>query len=109
MKKLAGWAVGLLLAVGLFGGEARAGDGATIILKSGAVIYLLNGYQQIVDGMRTFNKKGDYNYYLQVNLENAPFFLNLGEVALVCRDQCRSLQIVHPKKEGKEASGGENR
>ncbi|NLF24418.1 MAG: hypothetical protein GX589_02005 [Deltaproteobacteria bacterium] len=98
MKKIA-ILTAFVLANLVWSGPALAGDGATIILKSGAVIYINNGYQQVVDGLSKFNTKGDYNHHLLVNIADAPFYINLGTVALICRDRCRSLEITVPKKE----------
>jgi len=88
----------LLVASLCFSRYAYAGDGATIILKSGAVLYMNNGYQQVVDGLKTFNQRGDYNYYLLVNIADAPFYINLGSVEMICRDRCRSVEITLPPK-----------
>ncbi len=81
-----------------FAAPAYAGDGATIIFKSGTVVYMNNGYQQIAAALVELNKKGGENYTTEVKIEDATFHINLGAVAIVCRDRCSSMQII-PKKE----------
>jgi hypothetical protein len=84
---------------------AFAGDGATIIFKSGTLVYVSNGYQQIVSALKEFNKKGTDNYNMEVNIEDATFFINLGTVAIVCRDRCKSMEILSKKdKDGRDGS-----
>jgi hypothetical protein len=78
---------------------AYAGDGATIVLKSGAIVFIPNGYSQIVAGMKGLKLKGSENYPVELNIEGNTFFINLGEVAVLCRDRCESLTIINPKKE----------
>lgn len=77
---------------------ARAGDGATIIMKSGVVITITNGYSQLVTGMRSLKSTGVQNYPFEVVIEGTSFYVNLGEVALLCRDTCSSMTIASPRQ-----------
>jgi hypothetical protein len=80
---------------------AFAGDGATIVFKSGVIVTLNNGYKQLVDGMKDLRAKGSQNFPVEILIEGTSFFVNLGEVAVLCRDACSSLTIVSPKPQGK--------
>ncbi len=77
---------------------ALAGDGATIIMKSGVVITITNGYSQLVSGMRSLKTTGVQNYPVEIVIENTSFYVNLGEVALLCRDTCSSMTITTPRQ-----------
>lgn len=81
--------------------SAYAGDGATIVFKSGVVVTLNNGYKQLVDGMKELRAKGSQNFPVEILIEGNSFFVNLGEVAVLCRDSCSSLTLVSPKPQGK--------
>lgn len=78
---------------------AYAGDGATIILKSGTILRLSNGFNQISTGMRKLATQGSENFPVEVSIEGTNFFINLGDVAVLCRDTCGSMRIEIPKKE----------
>lgn len=78
--------------------SALAGDGATIILKSGVVITINNGFAQLVSGMKALKSSGVQNYPVVIEIENTSFFVNLGEVALLCRDTCSSMTITTPRQ-----------
>jgi hypothetical protein len=77
---------------------AHAGDGAMIVFKSGVIVNLDNGYKQLVDGMKGLKIKGSENYPVEIQIEGTSFFINLGEVAVLCRDRCSSLTLVSPKQ-----------
>ncbi len=77
---------------------AHAGDAAMIVFKSGVVVNLDNGYKQLVDGMKGLKMKGSENYPVEIQIEGTAFFINLGEVAVLCRDRCSSLTLISPKQ-----------
>jgi hypothetical protein len=77
---------------------AYAGDGATIIMKSGVIITINNGFAQLVAGMKSLKSSGVQNYPVEIEIENTSFFVNLGEVALLCRDTCSSMTITTPRQ-----------
>lgn len=81
---------------------AFAGDGATIILKSGVVVTITNGYNQLATGMRALKSTGVHNYPVEIEIENTSFYVNLGEVALLCRDTCSSMTITSPRQSKEE-------
>jgi hypothetical protein len=81
--------------------SALAGDGATIVFKSGVIVTLNNGYKQLVDGMKDLRTKGSQNFPVEILIEGTSFFVNLGEVAVLCRDTCSSLTVISPKPQGK--------
>lgn len=76
---------------------AFAGDAATIVLRSGAIVTVNNGYMQLEKGMREANRRDSENHYVEIKIEGSTFFVNLGEVALLCRDKCGSLSIERPR------------
>lgn len=76
---------------------AYAGDAATIVFKSGVTITLNNGYKQLVEGMKGLRGKGAENYPVEIQIEGTSFFINLGEVTVLCRDTCSALNMVFPK------------
>ncbi len=100
MKQLALVLIATILALTL-PRAAYAGDGATIVFKSGVIVTLNNGYKQLVDGMKELRTKGSQNFPVEILIEGNSFFVNLGEVAVLCRDSCSSLTIVSPKSQGK--------
>ena len=91
-------AILLISAIAHLPSVAHAGDGATIIMKSGVVISINNGFAQLVNGMKTLKSSGVHNYPVEVEIENTSFFVNLGEVALLCRDTCSSMTITTPRQ-----------
>lgn len=88
----------LVVVVMAFPVRANAGDGATIIMKSGVVITINNGFAQLVAGMKSLKSSGAQNYPVEIEIENTSFFVNLGEVALLCRDTCSSMTITTPRQ-----------
>gem|GEM_PF-5736144 len=84
---------------------AHAGDGAMIVFKSGVVVNLDNGYKQLVEGMKGLKAKGSENYPVEILIEGTSFFINLGEVAVLCRDRCSSLTLISPKQGGSSQGG----
>jgi hypothetical protein len=99
LKSVYGGTILAVLTLMLAVDSAFAGDGATIVLKSGAIITINNGYTQIVGGMKEFNRRGTENFNAEINMEGTTFFINLADVALVCRDECKSLEIKFPERE----------
>lgn len=78
---------------------AYAGDGVTLVMKSGAVIFMRRGYDQIAAGIREYNSKSNVETLIkQIKIEEGTFYINLNEIAIACRDHCRSLEITPPRK-----------
>jgi len=85
-----------------FSSLAYAGDAATIVLSSGATVSINNGYTQLATELKEFNRvnrKGGESYIAEINIEGNTFYINLRDVALICRDTCGSITIKSPKKE----------
>lgn len=74
---------------------AWAGDAATVIFSSGQVVRLTEGYPQILEAMRTLNQRSAEHKILELKLGGDTFLLNVAEVVVVCREECRSLKYVH--------------
>lgn len=74
--------------------SAFAGEGATIIFRSGLVVLVDNGYKQILDGVLSLNNKSTDHKILQLNLEGGSSLINLAEVAIVCRDRCTGVEVI---------------
>lgn len=99
MRKLLFSLVTILLTIITHPLSAYAGDGATIIMKSGVVVTINNGFSQLIAGMKSLKSSGVQNYPVEITIEETSFFINLGEVALLCRDTCSSMTIIKPKQE----------
>lgn len=74
---------------------AHAGDAATLVFKSGQVVMIEDGYRQVVDEMKAINGKPDQSRIIELNLGGGSFLLNVSEVVIVCRDDCKSLIVRH--------------
>jgi hypothetical protein len=81
---------------------ALAGDAATIVLKSGIILSIQNGFGQLLSGMKSLRQRGSENYPVEINIEGTSFFINLGEVAVLCRDTCGSIKIERPKSNSRD-------
>ena len=84
----------------LVAAPALAGEDVTIVFKSRAIVHIRNAYKQIANGLKDFNRRagGVENYMLELNLEGNTFFINLADIAVLCRDRCRSMEIIFPKE-----------
>lgn len=76
---------------------AYAADGATIIFDSGTAVQINNGYKQIIDSLREFNRTGK-STYVEITVEGSSFLINLEEITVICRDACPNLKILNSKK-----------
>lgn len=86
--------------------QAWAGDGATVIFKSGQVVQIDDGYRQIVESMKTLNGASTDHKILELTIGGSSFLLNISEVVIVCRDNCSNVVILHqldPKRGGTKA------
>lgn len=76
--------------------SALAGDGVTMIFRSGQVVLIDNGYKQIVDAMKSLNDEKDVRHRIvALDIGGDNFMLNLAELVVVCRDTCKSLTVQH--------------
>lgn len=76
--------------------SALAGDGVTVIFKSGQVVVMDYGYQKIVDQVKASGRsQSNTNSFVELTVNGGSFLLSLDEIALVCRDDCRNLVVSH--------------
>jgi hypothetical protein len=84
-----------------------AADRATVIFKSGQVVTIEDGYKQIVESMKSSASNSTArSRILELNIGGGSFLLNIDEVVVVCRDDCRSLTIRHQLDPARAKSGG---
>ncbi|RMG45105.1 MAG: hypothetical protein D6719_00680 [Candidatus Dadabacteria bacterium] len=74
---------------------AYAGDAATVIFKSGQVVMIEDGFREIVSEMKKLNNSSASHKILELNIGGGTFLLNVAEVVVVCRDDCKSVKIRH--------------
>lgn len=72
--------------------DARAGEGATIIFRSGLVVTLNNGYEQIFSQLKT--AKAGPNL-VSLNIAGSDFTIDVSEIVVLCRDQCNAMGVMH--------------
>ncbi len=85
----------------VFPSTALAGDGATVIFKSGKTIYLNSGFKQIESGLNKSSGNSSNNVYVKLELAESPIYINLDTVAIVCRDNCKSMKLIETEKDEK--------
>ena len=72
-----------------------AADGATLIFKSGQVIYIDGGYQVLSNAMLALNKKDNlHNSTIQLTLEGSSFVVNVADINILCRDRCKNIELL---------------
>ena len=74
---------------------ALAGDAATLVFKSGQMVMIEDGYNKVVDQMRSISGKPEQPHIVELNIGGGSFLLNISEVVIVCRDDCKSLIVRH--------------
>ena len=94
MKQFVFLAALFLSTVLSFPNQAFAGDGAKIVLKSGIIIFINNGYQSVIEEMMKLNRNSQDHRIVKLTIEGGTFLLNTAEVVLVCRDRCKSLEVI---------------
>lgn len=81
-----------------------AGDGVTIIFKSGQTITFPDGYRQVAQAFRSLDgTKDNEKRVVELVLGGSTFVLQLNDIEMLCRDQCANATIKHqlaPRKEG---------
>ena len=84
-----------LVALGVLMGPATAlaGQGVTLLFKSGDLVRLDDGYEQVVRAMR---KQGEQ--LIELNSGGNSLFVRIEEVLVACRDTCPSMQRIAPRK-----------
>lgn len=72
---------------------AIAGEGATVVFDSGTIVYLKNGYSQLISAFKNANETSGEQDVLELNIEGTSFAIDLREVVVICRDQCSALEV----------------
>ena len=85
----------LLFGLLLFAAPAFAGDAATVVFKSGQVVQIPDGFREIINSMKTLNRESSDHAIVEMNIGGGTFLLNVAEVVIVCRDECKSVNIRH--------------
>lgn len=87
----------------LIASNAQAGTGATIVFREGQVVYLDDGYATLVEAYKAMDKHADGRKIIEMTLNGSSFLLDLSQVVIVCRDKCASIQVVDPRKSGRQS------
>jgi hypothetical protein len=82
------------LAVLASSASAWAGEGATIIFRSGQTIMLDSGYNEIAAAVKAHTNKRT-SEIVSLNIGGNEILLDVSEVVLLCRDSCRTLRLSH--------------
>jgi hypothetical protein len=83
--------------------DAHAGTGATLVFREGQVVYLDDGYATLVEAYKNMDKHADSRKIIEMTLNGSSFLLDLSQVVIVCRDKCASIQVVDPRKSGRQS------
>jgi putative cell wall-binding protein len=70
-----------------------AADAATIVFRSGQVVRLNDGFKDIAPALERLNENSQDHKIVQLTLSGNTFLLNLAEVVILCRDDCRGLTV----------------
>jgi len=83
-----------------------AADAATVIFKSGQVVRINDGFRQIEAELSKVNGKNIDHHNVQLNLGCGALIMNVAEIVVLCRDDCRDVVIAHQldPKRGKPES-----
>ncbi len=83
-------ALGILLGLCYQPLSALAADAATVIFDSGQTIRVDDGFRQIAEAMKSGKPE-----VLELAVGSATVLLNIREIVVLCRDQCRGVGIKH--------------
>ncbi len=72
---------------------ALAGEGATLLFQDGSLVYIRDGYKNIISAMKKLEKSTSTQKVLELNLDGNSFMINLSQVSIVCRDRCSNVQF----------------
>lgn len=90
-----------LLACALYLGAlpqgASAADGATLVLREGQIVRTNFGFKEIAEAFKKM-PASEHHKVLELTIEGGSFLINLADVAIVCRDDCPSLQVEDPRQ-----------
>lgn len=94
-----------LLFIVLSASSAFAADAATLIFKSGQVVKINDGFKDIVAAMKDLNNKSQDHHVVQLDIGGGTFLLNVAEVVIVCRDDCKGLDVVDRRDPARSQQG----
>lgn len=83
-----------LFAILISASSAFAGDGATLVFKSGQVVYLNYGYQVLATAMSNQFARGQTHAVVELAQEGSSSLVNISEVVVLCRDRCKNLEVI---------------
>ena len=89
----------LALLVLLSAQTALAADPAYILFREGKEANLRDGYKRLMTEIRkkARGQTGASNI-VEINLDGNPFFINIDEIAVLCRQPCNSFQVKQVKR-----------
>ena len=70
-----------------------APDPATLLLKSGAVLRLNDGYRELVQAMTSLGSSSSTVKVIDLSIGGEPFIINMVEVVVLCKGTCNALKV----------------
>ena len=70
-----------------------APDPATLLLKSGAILRLNDGYRELVQAMGSLGSSNSTVKVLDLSIGGEPFIINVVEVVVLCKGSCNAMKI----------------
>lgn len=70
-----------------------APDPATLLLKSGAVLRLNDGYRELVQAMGSLGSSNSTVKVVVLSIGGEPFIINMVEVVVLCKGSCNALKV----------------
>lgn len=88
----------ILLIFVIFGvPSALAADGAYIVFEDGKEANLRDGYKELMSAMRELKQSGKDQKVVEINLDGNSFFIDAAQITVLCKDPCRSFEVVRKK------------
>lgn len=75
--------------------QASYADGITIVFKSGTVIYLADGYKQILDKVKANSSSEGA---VEVSISGETIVLTPSDIAMLCKGSCQGMRILGKKE-----------
>ena len=82
--------------------NAYAGDGVTIVFQEGQVVQLNYGFNSIASAFRSLGNSSSGRKIMEVSVEGGTLLIDLSQVAIVCKDDCKGMVIQDPRATKKE-------
>jgi hypothetical protein len=77
--------------------NAMAAEPVTVVLKSGQIFRLSDGYRDLALAMKTTAGSTSKTRVIDLSIGGEPFVIDLNEIVLVCRNDCKPLTVVDSK------------